>query len=173
MEEFYRDNRGITLIELVVVLSLLAIIAGLAYPAVNKWIPNYRLKAASRELYSNLQKAKMEAIKRNRYVAITFNVPISGATYDYIVYVDNNSNLQYDPGETILSRVRLPTSGGISISTNTFINNGNGRKTLAFNPRGLPENAAHNPGVGTITLSNSLNRTHSITISMFGRIRLT
>jgi type IV fimbrial biogenesis protein FimT len=36
------------------------------------WLPDYRLKGAARDLYSNMQKARSEAIKLNRNTAITF-----------------------------------------------------------------------------------------------------
>ena len=69
-----KNQSGVTLIEVVVVIALLGILAGFAYPNFKSWIPNYKLKAAARDLVSNFQRAKMEAVKRNKWVEKLENV---------------------------------------------------------------------------------------------------
>jgi prepilin-type N-terminal cleavage/methylation domain-containing protein len=77
-------NDGFTLIELLVVLIVLGILASITIPGFSTWLPNYRLKSASRDLYSNMQLAKMGAIKANADWAIAFD---TGANR-YFVYSD-------------------------------------------------------------------------------------
>jgi type IV fimbrial biogenesis protein FimT len=67
------DNKGVSMIELMIVMAVISILAGLAVPAVIDWMPNYRLKSAARDLYSNIQKARMLAIKTNKEHAIFFD----------------------------------------------------------------------------------------------------
>ena len=68
-----KRQTGFTLIELMVVIGIIAIMAGFAVPAVMNWLPNYRLKAAARDLYSNMQKARFEAVKTNSGYAVLFD----------------------------------------------------------------------------------------------------
>lgn len=53
------------MIQLAVVIFLLAIMAAVGVPNFLNWLPKYRLKTAAQDLYSNLQLAKMAAVKTN------------------------------------------------------------------------------------------------------------
>jgi type II secretory pathway pseudopilin PulG len=68
-----RFMAGFTKLELLVALSILAISTSLAIPAFSRWLPNYRLKGAVRDLYSNLQLAKSGAIRDRGEWAVKFN----------------------------------------------------------------------------------------------------
>ena len=60
-----RNRSGFTLIQLVLVMVLLAIMTAAGVPNFLSWLPKYRLKSAARDLYSNLQLAKMSAVRAN------------------------------------------------------------------------------------------------------------
>ena len=64
---------GFTKIELLVVISILAISTSFAMPAFSRWLPNYRLKGAVRDLYSNLQLAKSAAIRDRGECTVEFD----------------------------------------------------------------------------------------------------
>ncbi len=66
-------QKGFTLVEVIVVVALIGILAAIAVPSFLSWLPNMRLKAATRDLYSNMQKIRMEAIKTNNRMAIVFD----------------------------------------------------------------------------------------------------
>jgi prepilin-type N-terminal cleavage/methylation domain-containing protein len=66
-------NSGFTIIELFIVLLIMAVISAIAMPNFLSWIPGKRLMSAADDLYSNLQYAKMQAIKNNNSWAVTFN----------------------------------------------------------------------------------------------------
>jgi prepilin-type N-terminal cleavage/methylation domain-containing protein len=63
-----RSSDGFTLIELMVVIAVVAILLTVAGPSYQKLIERNRLKEASQAFKSDLQFARMEAIKRSRNV---------------------------------------------------------------------------------------------------------
>jgi len=61
-----RQSRGFTLIELMVVITVVAVLLTLAAPSYQKLIERNRLKEAAQSFKSDVQLARMEAIKRSR-----------------------------------------------------------------------------------------------------------
>ena len=70
-------KNGFTLIELLVTFVILGIVTAIAIPGFARWLPNYRLKSAARDVYSNMQLARMGAIKANADWAIVFDTGAS------------------------------------------------------------------------------------------------
>lgn len=68
-----KNSRGFTLLEVIVVVSIIAVMAAIAIPALNTWGPNYRLKGAVRDVYSAMQKARILAVKTNTDTAVIFD----------------------------------------------------------------------------------------------------
>jgi len=66
-------KQGFTLVEIMVTLAILLIMAVIAIPRVTTALPSMRLKAAARDLYSNMQAARIGAIKENKDWAIVFD----------------------------------------------------------------------------------------------------
>ena len=54
---------GFTLLELMTILFILGVLMAIAIPSFSAWLPEYRLKCAVRELYSNMQFARMTSIR--------------------------------------------------------------------------------------------------------------
>ena len=103
-----RKNSGFSLTEVMIVIAIMAIMAGITVPNLLSWLPKYRLRSAGDELYSNLQFTKVKAIKDNVNWAVIFN--FAGSSYTITSDTDFNVN-----GGTQEKTVSLQSSGsGVS-----------------------------------------------------------
>lgn len=64
---------GITLIELVITLAILAVLVALVVPSLGKWIQHYRMRGTVREIVSQMELAKIKALKTNREYRVAFD----------------------------------------------------------------------------------------------------
>ncbi len=91
-----RDNRGFTLFELLIVIAIAGIVAGLAIPSFNTQIRNNSSVAVSNEFSDSLGFARSEAIKRADRISVCSSR--TGTACDgewrqgYIVFVDDAAN---------------------------------------------------------------------------------
>ena len=98
-----KTNSGFSLVELLVVIAILGIVSAVAIPGLLSWVPDYRLRSASRELHDNMQMARISAIKARQACYINFNSPgvnqytvIQGAkTLKSIDLEEYGSNVQF------------------------------------------------------------------------------
>ncbi len=65
-----RQRRGLTLIELMIVVALLAVITVLAGPPMAEFLGMQRLRGIASQLATDLQYARSEATSRNQFVAV-------------------------------------------------------------------------------------------------------
>lgn len=66
-------QRGFSLIELMIVVSIIGVLATIAAPSLRSLAAGQRVKMAAFDLYTDLTLARSEAIKRNANVTITRN----------------------------------------------------------------------------------------------------
>ncbi|SCZ51596.1 GspH/FimT family pseudopilin [Thiohalomonas denitrificans] len=66
---------GFTLIELMITISVLAILITLGVPSFQDTLERHRLKAAIEQVYQDLQYARSEAIKRNQNITVQLKIP--------------------------------------------------------------------------------------------------
>ncbi|MGQ0766086.1 MAG: pilus assembly FimT family protein [Gemmatimonadota bacterium] len=98
MRSSRRTRRGFTILELVVVLIMVSIIAGMAVPRLN--YEKYRADAAMRAVRTIMQGAHRTAIMRQTNVVVAFDEP--GRRMEIIEDTDNDCT--WDPGERLTTR---------------------------------------------------------------------
>lgn len=92
-----RKQYGFTLLETMVVVSIITILALVAGPNLSTWLDNIRIRSAADALQEGLQTARAEAIKRNQN--ITFWLVSSTA----LNQVDNTCTLTSTSGSWVVS----------------------------------------------------------------------
>lgn len=130
---------GFTLIELMVVVSVFAVLIAAALPSYNDFVRNQRVKTASFELFSSLVLARSEALTRNSTVTLT---PTSGANWA--------SGWEVKAGTTTLRKQEALsniTMVGAPDTVASISYNGSGRISAALN-RGI-EISATGTGITT------------------------
>jgi prepilin-type N-terminal cleavage/methylation domain-containing protein len=105
------NQKGITLIELVVVFVIIAIGAALTAPNIGGWLPYYRLRSATRELVSTMRVAQMKAISNNLQYRISFDA----ANNNYVLQYQTTAGWVNDGvTQTVPAGVQFNTSFGIT-----------------------------------------------------------
>lgn len=61
---------GVTMVEVVIVVAIIGVLAGMAVPSFLEFARNQRIRAAASDLHISLMRARSEAIKRNANVSI-------------------------------------------------------------------------------------------------------
>ena len=76
-----RRQRGVTLIETMIVVAVSAVVLGTAAPSFKQMSARHQVEGPAIELASNLLFARSEAISRNESVRLSFQSPAAGACY--------------------------------------------------------------------------------------------
>lgn len=66
-----RSSQGFTLLELMIVVTLIALMMMLAAPSISVWLQNLKVRNVGESIISGLQLARMEAIRRNTRVTFS------------------------------------------------------------------------------------------------------
>lgn len=93
-------EQGLTLLELLITLAILAILLTVALPGFSSIIQNNRLAADTEELRSAIQLARATAVSRNQRVTLR---NLGSWESGWEVFVDDNNNGVRDNGEPLLS----------------------------------------------------------------------
>jgi prepilin-type N-terminal cleavage/methylation domain-containing protein len=89
------EKRGITLVELLVVISVIGILVAAVDISFEDWMKRYEAEKIMRELYHDLMYARMMAVERNvKYLTAL-------GDYQYIVAEDRDGDGDIDNGEVL------------------------------------------------------------------------
>lgn len=108
MQSISTTQRGFSIIELMLTITVMGILLGIAVPSFMDTVRNNRLVAQNNEFIGSLNIARSEALKRSGAVSVCASadqLTCSGSndwTTGYIVFSDPNSNSTFDGTDELL-----------------------------------------------------------------------
>ena len=159
------DQKGFSLIELMVVIAIVAIIAAIAIPSYQQMIISSRMTTQANDFFTLLQFTRSEAVKRNGRVTMCKSADglacVTSGTWaqGWIVFIDTGATVgTVDLGEMLL-KVHAPLAsnsalvGGAGVSN--FISYGSSGQSAQSGQFDLCSNEAASYAGRDITLSTT------------------
>ncbi|MCB5185940.1 GspH/FimT family pseudopilin [Methylobacillus gramineus] len=128
-------QKGLTLVELVITMSIVAILLAVAIPSFRIMLVNFQIRSAADGLNNGLQLARAEAIRRNANVIFTLGAGPSWSVGCQVVVADSDSDGVDDCPEVIQEKPSVEgataaTIDALPAAANKVTFNGLGRVTF-------------------------------------------
>jgi type IV fimbrial biogenesis protein FimT len=155
--------RGLTFVELLVTITVAAVLLAVAIPSFSAMLHASRLRGAEDNLKAHLRYAMAESVKRNRSISVTFKASTDGAMWCYGMSEASScdcgvaGSCVYDAVERVVRSADY-TGVGVTVSVS------NGR--FSFQPKRNTVTA------GSITFTAASGKKLRTVASGYGRIRV-
>lgn len=179
-----RTQLAFTLMELMVVLSIAAVLMTLAIPNIQSFLKNNKMTGVANDMLTALTVARSESIKLQQPVAMCASTNPKAAnptctvgtfTPGWVVWVDGNNNGLHDNGERVIMAREALDPVISAVANNAYL--------VSYAPTGFTQ---ANPG-GRVTTTQiamcddrhniatggALSAARGVTISVTGRARVT
>lgn len=158
-------QQGMTLLELMIALAILALLIGMGGPAMQDFIERQRVNATAQQMQRQLTSARLHAVTSGHRVIFCgadaeFNC-VRDNPQQFIVFEDHNQNRRLDPEEPLHSVWDIPNGANAQLRTSLNVS------YSTFNPDGSSRQCG-----SIIICSADGNPEHirRITVSCPGRI---
>lgn len=169
---------GFTIVEFIVVMTVLAIVSVTALPSFEDFRARQRLRAAADNLHTDLQYARSEAVQRNTRITVSFATG-GGWCYGIVEGTDACDCTVADVtaaeycgikrAHNISADGARPDFPGVSVSSAAF----DGSASYRIDPRrGQVLDASGDPVEGSILLVGAASRSVRADVNAIGRVRL-
>lgn len=163
-----RGKSGFTLVEMMVVIAVAGVLTAIAIPTYIAWLPRHRANGAARQLFTDLQYARMRAISENN---------------DYKVEFDTGNNLYKVYDDTVLVKtINIGEHSGIAYGYSSSTNWNGDTISSSVTFTGTPPSVTFQPTGranknGSIYLkptedSTRKDRQRAISVISTGRVRM-
>ncbi len=164
-------QRGVTLIELMVALTIFALLLGIAVPSFRGFVAANRLSSTAQDFLASLQLARSEAMKRGAQISLSHSATPGSGNWGsgWTMFVDTNGNGALDVGEQVLR------DGAALTAPLTLLASANFGTFIAFNRDGRLTNAGGGVFVlcqGTALLEDGQSRARAVLVNGAGRVRM-
>jgi type IV fimbrial biogenesis protein FimT len=157
--------KGFTLIEIIVVLTVMGILIGIAAPALNTFVHSNRLVTATNDLVADFSLARNEAIKRSRVTGVCKSSDGTSCTSTgtwasgWIVFVDTNDSGGWSAGDEVIRFHEALAKITVTAAADSVLYNRGG--SIAS-------------GTGAYSIcSGAIHQTRDVTLSTTGRSNIT
>ena len=168
-----RRSSGFTLLEALVVLALVAVLAGIAAPAMNRLRAQHRMQAQAEALFSSLVLARSEALRQQQRVTVCVRTPDDRCasagpwTQGWLVFADGNANAQRDSQEPLLQKHEA-LSAGLVLEGNSLVS-----RYVSYGLEGRSQTISGAFQAGTLTLCQAdATQAWHLVINALGKPRL-
>ena len=158
-------ERGVTLIELVVVMAIIAIMALFMVPSIGEWTAGFRLRGGTKDLADTLQLARLKAISTGNQYRVRLNLN-NGSAAESFVLQENDPTLGWT---TEGATITLPKGVNIDRVDPGGIQAGNLDRT--FNTNGTASGWAGS-ATSIIYIENQRNDQYRVIISQTGMVKM-
>jgi prepilin-type N-terminal cleavage/methylation domain-containing protein len=157
-------EKGVTIIELAVVMAIIAIIALFMSPALGEWAARFRVRGTSKDLADTLQLARIKAISTGNQYRVRLNINTGGGAETFVLQENDPVGGWIDEGAT----KNLSTGVNIDRIDPGNITAGNIDRT--FKADGTASGWAGTTSI--IYVDNQTNDQYRVIISQTGVIRV-
>lgn len=158
------QQRAVGLVELLVILTLLAILMAIAVPNFSNHIQRTQQATHVNELLTALHFSRAEAVARRTTVSLCDGIDDCGSRRwqnQLIIFADHNRNGRVDEGEPILRTLHIASTYSWHWS------NFRAQNHISFKSNGMTHSLN-----GTFTLCREATAVRSIVVNVAGRTRL-
>lgn len=158
------SEKGVTMIELVVVMAIIAIMGLFMSPALGEWAAGFRLRGAAKDLEDTLQQARLKAISTRTPYRVQLNINSGSGAETFVLQEDDPDTGWTDDGAAIT----LPK--GVNIDNIDGDTGGNINRT--FRADGTAYGWAAGSATTSIFIENQRDNRYRVIISQTGIIRM-
>ncbi|MDU9048036.1 MAG: prepilin-type N-terminal cleavage/methylation domain-containing protein [Candidatus Electrothrix sp. Rat3] len=163
--------QGFSLVELMLVIALLGVLSAISIPVFVRSLPEYRLKNATRNLYADLQKARLLAVKKNMKMVVRFHE----AEGFYYIDEDKKGAAGYKEWNPDEMRGDLADYGGVIYGWGSAVKNWNNKlikHAVPYNDISFKVTGTATPASIYLQYQSENVITYAVTTTNYGTVKV-